>query len=599
MPNLFDTYMQSQSSGQGQRSGRSPFDRFVSSSAPYQSVSGAAMSSASAKQGASLDQGRHESYGNYLKGVISGTIAPTEGDARAAYIPRVQGNTGYRGSNFVDQNVAMSLGAIPAAYEYAGIAQSPFEYGVDQLQWGGPTSTKRGPKDFFDTNRVNQQRFQAEDALRRAIVPEYMREDVGQGLAEKWTEGWTPEFNRLKGERAAQQSQWWAGSDWANKSINPGGIEVLEPERQELMNPATSIYHDARRELVTPEQQRTISDARRVWHDPVMELVSPETQRMIEAERQVWQEGGRELVTPESQRQVSTPEAWGRNDAAWQQYITQLDANMIYPGQDRHFYYKSLTDTNGTNAVRPGSYPTGEYIYDGLRWTVQDDGEEMLHDRSLETLGQFYQSLDPRTVLQGGQPVRTEHTFRAGSDYPTDWGAQAGIGLWRQAGNPDSTYQAYLNDPNGPLFNPHQINYLYELPTSLWSYTPAGTRTETVPAEYREVAGRYETIPAVYETVPAVYRESQAGYFEDLPAVTVTDPAVYRDVPAYTEEVPALYRTIPAVTRTNPATQRQGFQTVIDPITGVAIPNWYLSGAVGSNGDLAAAYGSNVPWYMR
>lgn len=599
MPNAYDAYLQSQSASQQQSTGRSPFNVFQSQETPYQSVSDAAMSSASAKQGATLDQGRHEAYGNYLKGVIGGTISPTEGDARAAYIPHWQGNTGYRGSNYVDQNTAMSLGAIPAAYEYAGIAQTPFEYGVGQLQWGGPTSTKRSAKDFLDTNSINRQRSQAEDALRRAIVPEYMREDVSQGLADKWTEGWTPEFNRLKGERAAQQSQWWGGSDWANKSINPGGIEVLTPEQQRLIRPESSIYHDATRELVTPEQQRTLAEAKRVWHDPVMELLSPESQRLVEAERQVWQEGGRELVTPESQRQVTTPEAWARNEAAWNQYVSGLDANMIFPGQDRHFYYKSLTDMNGGNTVRPGTYPTGTYNKDGLRWTVQGDGEEVLHDRSLAALGNFYQSLDPRTVMQSQQPVRTEHIFRSGTDYSSDWGAKAGYDLWIQAGNSAASYQNYMNDPNGPEFNPYQIDYQYELPLSLWNYTPAGTQTETVPAEYRDVPGGYQTLPAVYETVPAQYRESRAGYYEDFPAVNVTDPAVYRDVPAYNEIVPPVYQTIPAVTRLNPASQRQGFQTVIDPITGVAIPNWYLSGSVGSNSDLAAAYGSNVPWYMR
>lgn len=678
MTTAFDHWSQPQ--GQDQRvSALSPFGQYTQQQGQnsYQSIPQATAQTAAATKTGTLNMNKQSSYLSYLDQVVGGTLPGDEGALRSGYIPQNEGTAGYSGSGYVDRNVKMAPNAIPAAYNYADIARNQNPYGMNQLTWGGPASGKTSsPLDYVPYSTLSGLQSNAHSDLQNALIPDNLAGDVSNNLYGKWMQNWGGKFDKMASDRAAAQGAWWAGSDWAHKSINPAWNEMIAAAipGTPAIDYQAAVYRDspASRVEVSPEVQASPGRAYQaaVYRDsPASRVeVSPEVQASLGRPYQaaVWRDvpASRTLVTPEQQAIAGTP--W----QAEQQAVAEKAA------------------VQGRAAIAAGYYTPSQTEYNA--WAQQDsaakENDSYQQFRSEDPSGNF--AKDITADISQGPP---DLSFFGGASYeqsPTFLGSQAPE--WqdefaRQSQNLNDLYGFWFNGHGAYNLDPTSANNgFYRNDQSYGgqgrivnnftdstgfdafgnpfnsdlgvNYFGSDTQSLKLTSMFPELWGNYQqgqaaiadqpyqaAIPyraAVPGTVgteyqPAVYNETPASRYEVTSEQQAIDPilhrdAVYRDTPASRYEVTseqqaidpiahrdAVYRDIaakrdlvtpeqfarsaipgsPQVDFYHPQTRKPGFDKIIDPITGLEIPNWYAGGAFNSNSALQAAY--RPDWYVK
>lgn len=515
-----------------------PYAQVVSQQAKggYQSIPDATKQTASATKAGTLAANRQNSYINYISQVVQGDLPGDEASLRDPYIPKNQGTASYLGSGYVDRNVKMAPNAIPSAYNYAGIANDSNPYRMDRLEWGGPSSGKTSnPIDYVPFGTLSNLKGSANSYLQNALIPDNIASDVSNGLLGKWMGGWNSKFSEMANDRLQQQDSWWNQSDWSNKSIVPAWNEVIS----EAVPGIPEI----------PYQPAVYEDipARR-------ELVTPEVKAVAEVPYRAAQHN---LITPE------------------QQYVPAVAAGYYTPNQTEYTnwvnseYDRLLNDT--ITLTRNG---TGEtYSFKGKEADAWQD--------------EYARHRDAMLGLYAGVPVGAQPTGTNGS---TNFDPSSPNNYFRYAD---------VNNPGGQgRFTSH-----FDVFNSTLGYDPWGNPTSYLdlwsnfPTQWGDYQdGRAETPyrAAVYEDIPEQQYVPPVNY----------QPAVYKEIPAQRNLVrpevlgrPAV-PGIPEVNFYHPQANKPGFETVIDPITGMEIPNYYRGGPFNSNPELQSAYGS-AGWYFK
>lgn len=575
MQTAFDNWNTSPDYGQDARlSAMTPFGQYdqQGQQSNYQSIPQTTQQTASATKAGTLAMNKQQSYLSYLDQVIAGTLPGDEGAKRAGYIPMNEGPAGYSGSGYVDRNIKMAPNAIPSAYQYADIAKNQNPYGVNQLIWGGPSSGKTSnPLDYVPYSTLTGLQGNAHTDLLNALIPVNLANDVSNNLYGKWMGNWGSKFDQMAADRAAQQQSWWSGADWANKSINPAWNEVIAPA-----TPGTpevphkdAVYEDipAQHNLVTPEVQAR--DA--IPYQPAVYQDIPEVQAQ---DAKPYVPAQHILVSPEQQ---AIAPGYQKDDAAFNAWLNQTrNEELSRPWVWDHGTPGDTSDDSTTMMPSVFQNLASQYYNDELNYWNNNTADYLYNNPFSEEFFQFNGAGAGWHAGAGALTVDYSPVY-------DPWGQQQNYFTIGATGNSSYLYQPAVQALGIPDFllpysagQPHQDAVYQDIPEQ-----QAQAAVPYQPAQHILISPEVQAQAAIPHQ-DAVYR--------DIPAQhnLVTPEQFYRPAVAGTPEVD-LY---------HPQTQKPGFGTVIDPITGAAIPNWYLNGPFGSNSDLQGAYGA-PGWFFQ